>query len=260
MREFWRYGSWQPHEPPKSQSGNPRPHRPFPVRVRGCGEDASASSPLRMAEFADKGLAGARVDAIAEDSGSNKRMIYYYFNSKEELYIAVLERAYMPTCAPARARPRARQSRSGRGHPQAGRVQVRLLRRAPDPDQAAQRREHADAEYLKQSKRLRDMHASLVKRSARILKPRRQERDDPARDQSACTCTSRSRASAISTSPTRPRCRPRSATTWQRLPSVQAAPPARRRRDHGLYLQAPRAYRRIRHRDPGLPRRTGDAA
>ena len=45
-------------------------------------------------EFADKGLAGARVDAIAEQSGANKRMLYYYFGSKENLYVAVLERAY----------------------------------------------------------------------------------------------------------------------------------------------------------------------
>jgi AcrR family transcriptional regulator len=45
-------------------------------------------------EFADKGLAGARVDVIAEQSGANKRMIYYYFGSKEDLYVAVLERAY----------------------------------------------------------------------------------------------------------------------------------------------------------------------
>ena len=45
-------------------------------------------------EFADKGLAGARVDTIAEQSGVNKRMLYYYFGSKEGLYIAVLERAY----------------------------------------------------------------------------------------------------------------------------------------------------------------------
>jgi TetR/AcrR family transcriptional regulator len=45
-------------------------------------------------EFCDKGLAGARVDAIAEQSGANKRMLYYYFGSKENLYVAVLERAY----------------------------------------------------------------------------------------------------------------------------------------------------------------------
>ena len=45
-------------------------------------------------EFSAKGLAGARVDVIAEQAAANKRMLYYYFGSKEELYLAVLERAY----------------------------------------------------------------------------------------------------------------------------------------------------------------------
>jgi AcrR family transcriptional regulator len=45
-------------------------------------------------EFADKGLAGARIDEIAEKTASSKRMIYYYFGGKDELYRAVLERAY----------------------------------------------------------------------------------------------------------------------------------------------------------------------
>lgn len=45
-------------------------------------------------EFADKGLAGARIDEIADKTASSKRMIYYYFGGKDELYRAVLERAY----------------------------------------------------------------------------------------------------------------------------------------------------------------------
>ena len=45
-------------------------------------------------EFSDRGLSGARVDAIAERTKTSKRMIYYYFGSKEGLYLAVLERAY----------------------------------------------------------------------------------------------------------------------------------------------------------------------
>lgn len=45
-------------------------------------------------EFAQNGLAGARVDAIASRTKTTKRMIYYYFGSKEGLYLAVLERAY----------------------------------------------------------------------------------------------------------------------------------------------------------------------
>ena len=45
-------------------------------------------------EFADRGFAGARVDEIANQTRTTKRMIYYYFGSKERLYIAVLELAY----------------------------------------------------------------------------------------------------------------------------------------------------------------------
>jgi AcrR family transcriptional regulator len=45
-------------------------------------------------EFADKGLSGARIDAIAEATHTSKRMIYYYYGSKEGLYVAVLEESY----------------------------------------------------------------------------------------------------------------------------------------------------------------------
>lgn len=45
-------------------------------------------------EFAERGLSGARVDAIAERTRTSKRMIYYHFDSKEGLYEAVLECAY----------------------------------------------------------------------------------------------------------------------------------------------------------------------
>ena len=46
------------------------------------------------AEFSEKGLAGARVDEIALAAGVNKRMIYAYYDSKEGLYMAVLEAVY----------------------------------------------------------------------------------------------------------------------------------------------------------------------
>ena len=45
-------------------------------------------------EFAKLGLAGGRVDSIAEASGANKRMIYHYFGGKEQLFEAVIEDAY----------------------------------------------------------------------------------------------------------------------------------------------------------------------
>lgn len=51
---------------------------------------------LRVAtgEFARSGYSGARVDEIAAKTRTTKRMIYYYFGSKEQLYIAVLEYVY----------------------------------------------------------------------------------------------------------------------------------------------------------------------
>ena len=45
-------------------------------------------------EFARFGLGGARVDRIAARAGANKRMLYYYYGNKEELFLAVLEAAY----------------------------------------------------------------------------------------------------------------------------------------------------------------------
>lgn len=45
-----------------------------------------------LREFSAKGIAGARVDAIAERAKVNKRMLYYYFGSKEGLFREILRR------------------------------------------------------------------------------------------------------------------------------------------------------------------------
>ena len=46
------------------------------------------------AAFAAGGYTGTGVDEIAERANTTKRMIYYYFGSKEQLYLSVLENAY----------------------------------------------------------------------------------------------------------------------------------------------------------------------
>lgn len=46
------------------------------------------------AEFARNGLGGARVDVIAARAKANKRMIYHYFGSKDQLFRRVVEAAY----------------------------------------------------------------------------------------------------------------------------------------------------------------------
>ncbi|MGN6128482.1 MAG: TetR/AcrR family transcriptional regulator [Humibacter sp.] len=45
-----------------------------------------------IAEFREKGLAGARVDVIAKRANCNKQLIYYYFGDKAGLYHECLER------------------------------------------------------------------------------------------------------------------------------------------------------------------------
>src|SRR5450755_3512040 len=72
-----------------------RASRPVPpVRPYDAGRSMADILKVATAEFADKGLSGARVDAIAAATETSKRMIYYHFGSKEGLYLAVLEESY----------------------------------------------------------------------------------------------------------------------------------------------------------------------
>ncbi len=76
-------------------------HDETPLRTSRRGTrrqpDASRDSILQaaLAEFAQEGLAGARVDAIAASAGVNKALLYYYFHDKESLYGAVLDRFFI---------------------------------------------------------------------------------------------------------------------------------------------------------------------
>lgn len=73
---------------------SPDPTEKPPRRSRAEAREQAINAILDIAtaEFVEKGLAGARIDEIA--GKATKRKIYYYFGSKDELYRAVLERAY----------------------------------------------------------------------------------------------------------------------------------------------------------------------
>jgi AcrR family transcriptional regulator len=73
-----------------------RTGRPLPAETRTNDPQRTMTNIVEVAtrEFAEKGLAGARIDEIAALTHTSKRMIYYYFTSKEGLYVAVLEEAY----------------------------------------------------------------------------------------------------------------------------------------------------------------------
>ena len=76
----------KPHRAAKPKAAAPRTNDP----------ERTMADIIEVAthEFSEKGLAGARIDVIAEAMRTSKRMIYYYFGSKEGLYIRVLEEAY----------------------------------------------------------------------------------------------------------------------------------------------------------------------
>ena len=63
--------------------------------TRGQPEESRAAI-LNAAEkeFAEQGIAGARIDTIAREAGVNKALLYYYFQDKDSLYGAVLDNAF----------------------------------------------------------------------------------------------------------------------------------------------------------------------
>lgn len=80
-----------------------KPISNYPVTLSGLKRieakrdpDATRARILQaaVAEFAAKGLGGARVDEIAARAGANKRMLYHYFGNKDDLFLAALESVY----------------------------------------------------------------------------------------------------------------------------------------------------------------------
>jgi len=65
-----------------------------PERIRDAERTKADILAVATREFSDRGYAGARINEIADKTSTTKRMIYYYFGGKEQLYIAVLEQAY----------------------------------------------------------------------------------------------------------------------------------------------------------------------
>jgi AcrR family transcriptional regulator len=62
-----------------------------PTRRRDADATRQRLLEAATAEFAAYGIAGARVDRIAEAAGSNKAQIYHYYGSKDELFDAVFD-------------------------------------------------------------------------------------------------------------------------------------------------------------------------
>ena len=119
-------------------------------------------------EFAAKGLAGARVDVIAEESAANKRMLYYYFGSKDDLYVAVLERAY------GAMREREKNLNLTDLEPLAAiqrlvEFKFHYYEENPRIIPLLGAENMNEGKYLRRSRKLRDMHLSLVEMIRGVL-------------------------------------------------------------------------------------------
>ncbi|HEY6135737.1 MAG TPA: TetR family transcriptional regulator [Rubrivivax sp.] len=73
--------------------------RPTAATVEPRSRDADRSQQAILGaardEFAEHGLGGARMERIAERAALDKRLIYYYFQNKDSLFLAVLEDTYL---------------------------------------------------------------------------------------------------------------------------------------------------------------------
>jgi TetR/AcrR family transcriptional regulator len=72
-------------------------HRLHSPRLGSRGQPEESRAAILQAaakEFAELGIAGARIDAIAREAHVNKALLYYYFTDKETLYGAVLDSAF----------------------------------------------------------------------------------------------------------------------------------------------------------------------
>ena len=49
-----------------------------------------------LAVFQNNGLEAATMDQIANEAGFGKATLYYYFNSKEEVFCAIMEKGWKP--------------------------------------------------------------------------------------------------------------------------------------------------------------------
>lgn len=64
-------------------------------RTRDATRSREAILAAARDEFAAFGLGGARVERIAERAGVNKKLLYHYFEDKDDLFRAVMEEAYL---------------------------------------------------------------------------------------------------------------------------------------------------------------------
>jgi AcrR family transcriptional regulator len=147
---------------------------PPELRTRDAERTQQEILRAAMEEFSDRGLGGARMESIAERAGVNKRLIYYYFGSKEALFLRALETTY----ADIREAERELQLESLEP-PEAVRRLVAFTWQHylnhPEFLTLLNSENLHRAKHLKQSKRVREMNSPLVQMLGDVLERGRRE-------------------------------------------------------------------------------------
>src|ERR1700722_3388876 len=129
---------------------------------------------LAMEEFGRIGFEGARVDRIAERCNVSKNMLYYYFKSKEGLFVASLERMY------EEVRDRQRDLSVRASDPLMAMEQLiehtfSALESNPNAIRLMNEENKHRGKYLRKSKRIRDLYNPLVETISFILERGRKD-------------------------------------------------------------------------------------
>jgi TetR/AcrR family transcriptional regulator len=147
---------------PKPRSNGKTPQRRDPAATRQKLLTAARR------EFARSGLAGARVDEIADRAGVNKQLVYHYFGDKDALYLAVLEWVYEEIRTQER-----KLNLEGMPPQQAIRKLIESsfdhLALHPDFIVLLNDENRNGARHVRASLRIEDMHSPLVSMVSKIL-------------------------------------------------------------------------------------------
>ncbi|MDB5651208.1 MAG: transcriptional regulator, TetR family [Hyphomicrobiales bacterium] len=125
-------------------------------------------------EFARKGFDGARVDSIALRCKLSKNMLYYYFKSKEGLFVAVLERMY------EKLRSQQKDLAVRASDPVSALEQLvqhtfNALLDNPEAIRLMNEENRHKGKHIRQSKRMRDLYNPLVETIRFILERGRED-------------------------------------------------------------------------------------
>ncbi len=176
-----------------------------PKRARNSTKTKASILAAGRVEFADRGFEGARVDAIAERAGANKRLLYHYFGNKEDLYRAVLLDAYQEIRRGERALS-LDQYDPVQAMDRLVRFTFRHFLANPWFPRLLGTENIENARFLKTLPDIEALHSPLVGQIAAIL-ARGHAAGSSGRMSIRCSSTSRWRRWAFSTCPTPPRSR-----------------------------------------------------